>query len=584
MSLPSSPDLLPPEIDLLVRRWHLPAERVDDVKALLEEQARGGTAGRLTDASPTAAAGWGSAAQLAPAPGVADLPAPTPLVLQRHGGDTYLQSWRFFQAEHTIARHLLARAARPAPALTRPSADLLASLGTDRINPLQARAIACALDHSLALITGGPGTGKTHTLARLLALLLAAQPAGTAPVIRLAAPTGKAAERMKEAIEAAADHLPASLPPDTQSRLKATATTACTLHKLLGFHPGTGRCRHTAGAPLRCDVLIIDECSMVDTLQWQALLTALPATARLILLGDPNQLESVSAGDVLGALVRQARAFPACPLAGTWVELTESIRFRAHPAIGALAEAVVNVQADAALHLLATHRPNNAATTLPADGLSWLGDHANRFAWASLPPSVQTALAAIADAPSPAEALAALGRVRLLAAHRENTVGVAGLNAAIERHLRARRDTNHTPGKEPKINKPIIINRNDPETGLTNGSVGIIMSDTDGVNSAFFPGDSAAAAPRRVSWGQLPDHSAAWAMTIHRSQGSEFEQVVVILPSDESPLATRELIYTGITRAKSCVHVWGAEATVRKALADRAGRCTLLESALSGAE
>ena len=584
MSFPTSPDLLPPEIDLLRRRWRLPSERVDDVKALLDEQARGGTAGLLPSTSPTTPASWGCAVQLASTAIEGDLPAPTPLVLQHIRDTVYIQSWRFFQAEHTIAHHLLARAARPAPALTRPSADLLASLGTDKINPLQAQAIDCALNHSLALITGGPGTGKTHTLARLLALLLADHPVGKPPIIRLAAPTGKAAERMKEAIESAADHLPATLPPDTQVSLKAAAATACTLHKLLGFHPGTGVCRHHAKSPLHCDVLIIDECSMVDTLQWRALLTALPATARLILLGDPNQLESVSAGDVLGSLVRQARSHPQSPLAGTWVELTDSIRFRAHPAIGALAEAVVNLQADAAIHLLTTHRLNNPDAPLPADGLNWLGDHGGHFAWSSLPSPVQAALAAVADAPSPSEALAALSRVRLLAAHRENTVGVAGLNASIERHLLSRSDANRAPSQSPKINRPIIINRNDPETGLTNGSVGIIMPDTDGVNTAFFPGDSATAALRRVSCGQLPDHSAAWAMTIHRSQGSEFEQIVVILPSDESPLATRELIYTAITRAKSCVHVCGAESAVRKALTNSAIRCTLLESALTAAE
>ncbi|MEY4489537.1 MAG: hypothetical protein RIQ79_2045 [Verrucomicrobiota bacterium] len=578
MKLWISPDLIPPEIDLLVRRWRLPGERVADVKKLLADQSLGGTASLLPAASPATPAGWGSAAQLAPAS--ATLPAPTPLVLQRRHDATYLQSWRFFQAEHTIARQLLDRAARPAPALARPSADLLASLGTDKINLLQSKAIACALDHPLALITGGPGTGKTHTLARLLALLLILPPdaLAKAPVIRLAAPTGKAAERMKEAIEAAADHLPDSLPPDTQARLKATAATASTLHKLLGFHPGTGRCRHHAQSPLRCDVLIIDECSMVDTLQWQALLNALPAAARLILLGDPNQLESVSAGDVLGSLVRHARAHPASPLACTWTELTESLRFQKRPAIGALAEAVVQLQADDAITLLHTHTTVPADATLPADGLHWLGDHGGRFAWSSLPAPVQNALTAIADASAPTEALAALTQVRLLAAHRENTVGVAGLNTAIERHLRARSGATRAP------NQPLIINRNDPETGLTNGSVGIIMLDTTGVPAAFFPGDSASATPRRVPLGQLPEHSPAWAMTIHRSQGSEFDQVVVILPSDESPLATRELIYTGITRAKNCVHVWGAEATVRKALADHTLRCTLLESALAAAE
>lgn len=563
MNLWTAPEQLPPEIDLLVRRWRLPVERAPQVRALLESQAEGGTATRLTNANTDEV--WGAAcAGFSPAS--ADEPRPTPLVRVSHAGRDYLQSWRFFQAERAISNNLRERAARPAPTLTRAVPELVASLGTDRLNARQADAITCALSHSLALITGGPGTGKTHTLARLLAMLIVAHAGPTAPVILLAAPTGKAAERMREAIEGAADRLPAGLPADIPARLKATAAAAVTLHRLLGFNPRTGECAHGCETPLRCDALIVDECSMVDTLQWQALLAALPDEARLVLLGDPNQLESVAAGDVLGSLVRHARAYPSTPLARSWVELVESQRFKARPAIGELAEAVVNLRADAAVELLQRHKRVDEVS-----GLVWLGDHGGRFAWASLPASVQDALLEIADAPTAGEALAALGRVRLLTAHRESSVGVSGLNAAIARHLGQRAGVARLP------NYPIIANRNDADTGLKNGSVGVVMLKAGGARVAYFPASSPGAAPREIPLGQLPAHELAWAMTIHRSQGSEFDQVVVILPRDESPLATRELVYTGITRAKECVHVWGAEASLRAALTPRAARCTLLE-------
>jgi exodeoxyribonuclease V alpha subunit len=168
-----------------------------------------------------------------------------------------------------------------------------------------------------------------------------------------------------------------------------------------------------------------------------------------------------------------------------------------------------------------------------------------------------------------------LNRVRLLTAHREHTFGAAGLNQTINQHLQGR----SAPSRLP--NQPIIINRNDRETGLTNGSVGIVM-EVGGVRAAYFPAASRESAPRRILLGQLPEQSPAWAMTIHRSQGSEFNEVVVILPRKESPLATRELLYTAITRARDCVHVIGSAEQVSGALGSRSLRCTLLQSSLAG--
>lgn len=254
------------------------------------------------------------------------------------------------------------------------------------------------------------------------------------------------------------------------------------------------------------------------------------------------------------------------------MELTESQRFRNRSGIGALAAAVVNFQGEEATRLLASHpAPNDG--TLPASGLTWLGDHTGRFEWRDLPLAVQSEISTVADAQSPAEALLALGRVRILSAHREHALGASGINDSIQRHLALRSQIRRSP------NQPIIINHNDPETGLSNGSVGIIL-ETGGTRAAYFPPSSAGQLPRKIPLGQLPDYSPAWALTIHRSQGSEFDQIVVILPPKESPLATRELIYTAVTRARQCVHVLGGEATVRAALGKKAVRCTLLEATL----
>ncbi|MBE2203258.1 MAG: exodeoxyribonuclease V subunit alpha [Chthoniobacterales bacterium] len=532
-----------PDLFWLQSRWHLPDSRTADVLRHLEEERRGGTA------SPTdgADADWGAAA------GTPD----APLVLVPWEGQTFLQSRRLFRAESKIARDILRLAESTFPAA--PS-ELLDRLFPDAAADDRQRAAArMAASRSLALITGGPGTGKTHTLARILLLLTAG--GISADRIRLAAPTGKAADRMKKAVTDSLDGLDPSVSA-RRSDLARIAASSSTLHALLGYHPGTGRCRFDARNPLSCAVLIVDECSMVDVLLWRALLAALPADARLILLGDPNQLESVGQGNVFAELARIASS--GGPLTPCHVHLTEARRFRERPAILELSRALERSDAEAAVHLL--------STTAPSDGVSWIPTTGGLLPCAKFPPDILAALEAVAVAATPAAALEALGGVCVLTAQREFFVGAKAVSAAIDAFLSAR------PGTR---NHPIIINRNDPETGLRNGTVGVFHRDDHGAHRAFFP--SVRGGLEEISAAKLPDHSPAWAITIHRSQGSEYDSVLVILPQEKSPMTTRELLYTAITRARKHVHIVGTLDGVRKAVLTPSSRRTLLAAHLATA-
>ena len=563
-----------PEIDYLVREWGLPLERHPLVRDLMhgppededdsemDREDPGSTAHRIPDGL-DGPESWGGAAAL-----WTETAAITPLVLCRSAGSLHLQTRRFFEAERTIARELLERLGRPASPLSITVEQFLDCPLLEKLNEKQKDVVRTALTSCVSLITGGPGTGKTHTMARLLARWVQIS-LPNPPVVLLTAPTGKAALRMREAVEAATSRFEESDPVGRE--LRRITAGACTLHQLLGFNPATGRCRFRAENQLRADVVIVDECSMMDTLLWRALLTALPPSAQLILLGDPNQLESVAAGDVLGSLAQKVfNDGSPSPLTRVAVHLTESMRYKDRPDIGTLAEAVVGRDSVVAKKALQNAMDGDGT---PKRGLQWIGDHGNRFDWTSLPGKVRALLLEVATADTPTAGLAALDRIRLLSAHRNKGLGAIGLSARV--HEAIRNELKEiAPERTP--NEPVIINRNDRETGLRNGSVGLIMAEGDG-RVAYFPG-AGGGSPLRLEMGQLPEHrhAPAWAMTIHRSQGSEFEHVVVVLPNPESRLATRELVYTGITRAKSYLHVWGPLETIDRAAENRGRRNTLL--------
>jgi len=535
----------PPDIEWLQRKWGLPARAVKPVQDLLQEESLGSTACVLAETIPD----WGDAAG-----------GPTaPLVIIEYAGKQYLQSRRLCAAERDVAARILGMAGKeiPLPEAT----GQLPTLFPDAEKPdLQAAAARAAVSRQLTMITGGPGTGKTYTLARILALLVAAGiPASS---IRLAAPTGKASDRMRRAISDSLAGLPKGFQKHADS-LARIAGSSSTLHKLLRYNPQSGRSSFDARHPLPCEVLIVDECSMVDVLLWRAVLQALPGSSRLILLGDPNQLESVGQGNVFAELARAARE-EGSPLGLAHVHLTEARRFKDRPDILAFARALEESDAGAAARLLEGSRGSDAPR-----GLAWLENPGGALPCDSFPKPVLNALEAVALAESPQEAIAALEKICILTAQREFFVGAKAVSAGIDQHFLSRKGVR---------NQPLIINHNDPETGLRNGTVGVIHTGPDGKRKAWFQaGDGHL---RDVAVARLPDFSPAWAITIHRSQGSEYDDVLVILPRAESPMATRELLYTAITRARKNVFIAGDLETVKKAATTTSSRCTALAAFL----
>ena len=537
-----------PEIEWLQRKWNLPASAESVVLDLLEAERRGSTACEIQ----AEVSDWGGAA------GPSN--ATTPLVLVKHDGKQYLQSRRLHRAERDIATRILQMAGNITGANV-VEADISQLFPTANKDDLQANVARVAVSRQLTIITGGPGTGKTYTLARILALLVAAG----IPVngIRLAAPTGKAADRMKTAISDSLEGLPVEFKKH-QDFLVRIAESSSTLHKLLGYNPQQKRCQFDAQKPLPCKVLIVDECSMIDALLWRALLQALPSDARVILLGDPNQLESVGQGNVFAELARIA-CWSGSKLGPAHVHLTEARRFRERPDILAFAQALEKSDAAATVELLGKV-PGDSAP----NGLGWLPSSGTALPCSDFPKPILEALEKVARAATPQEALNNLGNVCILTAQREYFVGSKAMSSAIEKHFSAQTGVR---------NQPIIINRNDPETGLRNGTVGVIHAADDGTRRAWFhSGDGNL---RAIAIAKLPDFSPAWAITIHRSQGSEYEAVMVILPRQESPMATRELLYTAITRARLSVYVAGELEAVHKAAETPSNRRTILASFFS---
>lgn len=489
--------------------------------------------------------------------------AARPLVLDA-GGRLYLH--RYWCYEQSLAMALVARAAAPAVevdavALEAGLARWFADVAPD---DAQRRAAVAAVTHRLTIIVGGPGTGKTTTVARILALL-AAQP--NAPRrVRLAAPTGKAAARLNAAIHDAHAAIGGrfALPQDAQ-----------TIHRLLGAKPQSTFFRHDATRQLDADCVIVDECSMLDLALAAKLVAAVPADARLILLGDPDQLASVEAGAVLASLC-------AGGLDAVVSRLARSYRFDGAGGIGQLARAVRAGDAESVRTVLAAPRNTDGERAIER-GIERAIERIEPVRDAVLH-RVQAGFVeftdALAQGAPPASLFAALDRFRVLAAERRGPLGARAINAAMETSLRASAGVGaRSPWYAGRV---VIVTENDYGQRLFNGDIGIALPDpvTREVKIVFAQGLGAGGDLRWLSPARMPACETAFALTVHKSQGSEFERVLVVFPSAESPLATRELLYTAITRARSSVTLAASETAIEAAVARRQIRHSGLDDAL----
>ena len=514
-----------------------------------------------------------------------------PLVLD-HADRLYLyRYWRYEQHVAELLKMFAASDLRDfdAAILRDGLSRLFSPQGSDGFD-WQRLAAVTAILRRFSLVTGGPGTGKTSTVLRILALLLA-QPGHERLRIALAAPTGKAAARLKEAVKQSKDTLEVS--PEVLARIPEEAFT---LHRLLGFMPGSRRFRHDQANPLPFEMIVVDEASMVDLPLMAKLLDAVPPDARLLLLGDRDQLASVEPGAVFGDICSVAEAagwsaafqeriepylgvLPTSPNGGGRLQdsmtvLRRSYRFGAESGIGQLSRSIQAGDRDAANQLLNARNLPDVVWEEVSD-FTVLQKRLERW--------ILEAYSGCLQAASPAEAFTLFVRSRILCAVRQGPFGVAFINQVAEETL-ARKGLVRLRGAWYR-GRPVMINRNDYQVRLFNGDIGIAWEGSPRAQSGLAPLDvvfpSESGEMRRILPSRLPEHETVYAMTVHKAQGSEFDSVLLILPDQASPVLTREMLYTAVTRARKRVEIWARREVIEASIEKRVARNSGLREALT---
>jgi exodeoxyribonuclease V alpha subunit len=459
-------------------------------------------------------------------------------------------------------------------------------------------AAAIAILKGFCVITGGPGSGKTFTIAGILALMLEYAPRNKLNIF-LAAPTGKAAARLGESIKQAkqvidtGDHIKNAIPKDVY-----------TVHRLLRPIAGTPYFRRNSENPLPADVVVVDEASMVDLALMSKLVQAVAVNTRLLLVGDKDQLASVEAGSVLGDICdrqvihgfskkffKKIEEFAGLKQ-GDAIRLTESgsglqdcicvlqknYRFSARRGIGKLSRAINHGDVDSSLTIL--KNPSEASAT-------WHDYRSSSSLTRNLVRMIIDGYRKYLTIKDPMLAMDAFCRFKIMCALKIGPFGVNAINNLAERALGEQNlIADHRSGDRPWYRgRPVLITRNDYNLGLFNGDIGITLPDpdasTDASNDEFHVYfTDASGGVRRFPVHRLPEHETVWAMTVHKSQGSEFDDVVLILPDKDYPLLTRELIYTGLTRARHKVSIWGSESVLKTAISRKVERTSGLRDVL----
>ncbi len=469
---------------------------------------------------------------------------------------------------------------------------LFTSNETDQFNWHKVAGVIAAYK-KFCVITGGPGTGKTFTTAKILALLLE-QARKDKPNILLAAPTGKAAARIKESINAAKNTLNCS-----DDIIDAIPSEAYTIHRMLKTIPGSPYFYHNAENPLAADIVVVDEVSMVDLALMSKLLSAVKNDARIILIGDKDQLASVETGFVMADICdkdnihlfsehfyKQFEKLTQCKmevsskqlknnpgLYDCMVVLKKSYRFTDASGIGECSRAVNNGKFIETFSILKNY----------PDQINWKKVSGPNDLSIALPKEVVNGYSDYLNCRDPHRALELFNRFRILCAVKFGALGVIEINRLAEEILNRNDliELDNISTYPWYKGRPVLITRNDYNLELFNGDIGITMPEPDSEGKDLYVYfSSASGKPRRFLPHRLPEHETAYAMTVHKSQGSEFETVLLILPNQDYPVLTRELLYTGFTRAKNHISIWGREEIIKTSILRKISRNSGLKDAL----